>query len=93
MGVLETRELTKPAHWRLKATFWLDVMVLVSFCALQISQKAIPMPKRYFGLPKVLGQQQIAKLMDSAATPFIESFLTLHACPSRKCHRERTNAS
>jgi hypothetical protein len=34
-GVLEARELTKPAHWRLKTTFWLDVTLLVSVCALQ----------------------------------------------------------
>jgi hypothetical protein len=29
------RESAKPAQWRLKTTFWLDVMLLVSVCALQ----------------------------------------------------------
>ncbi|MBV8729243.1 MAG: DUF4405 domain-containing protein [Acidobacteriia bacterium] len=33
--VLATREPAKPAHWRLKTTFWLDVTLLVSLCALQ----------------------------------------------------------
>jgi hypothetical protein len=31
----ETRESAKPAHWRLKMTFWLDVTLLVCVCALQ----------------------------------------------------------
>ena len=30
-----TAEPAKPAHWRLKITFWLDVSLLVSICALQ----------------------------------------------------------
>jgi hypothetical protein len=34
-GAVEARELAKPAHWRLKTTFWLDVTLLVSVCALQ----------------------------------------------------------
>jgi len=34
-GVIETRESAKPALWRLKMTFWLDVALLVSICALQ----------------------------------------------------------
>ncbi len=33
-GVVEAGELAKPAHWRLKITFWLDVMLLISACAL-----------------------------------------------------------
>jgi hypothetical protein len=31
----EARESAKPAQWRLKTVFWLDVMLLVSVCALQ----------------------------------------------------------
>jgi hypothetical protein len=34
-GVVEERESAKPAHWRLKTTFWLDVTLLVSVGALQ----------------------------------------------------------
>ena len=34
-GVVETRESAKPALWRLKMAFWLDVTLLVSICALQ----------------------------------------------------------
>ena len=34
-SVLETRESAKPAQWRLKLTFWLDVTLLVSVCILQ----------------------------------------------------------
>jgi hypothetical protein len=34
-SVVETRESVKPAQWRLKITFWLDVTLLVSVCALQ----------------------------------------------------------
>ena len=34
-GVVEARESAKPAQWRLKTTFWLDVTLLVSVCALQ----------------------------------------------------------
>jgi cation transport ATPase len=30
-----TRESAKPAQWRLKITFWLDVTLLLSICALQ----------------------------------------------------------
>jgi hypothetical protein len=30
-----TKRSAKPAHWRLKMTFWLDVTLLVSVCALQ----------------------------------------------------------
>ncbi|HEY6308205.1 MAG TPA: DUF4405 domain-containing protein [Candidatus Angelobacter sp.] len=30
-----TRDAAKPAQWRLKIAFWLDVMLLVSLCALQ----------------------------------------------------------
>jgi hypothetical protein len=33
--VAEARESAKPAQWRLKTTFWLDVTLLVSVCALQ----------------------------------------------------------
>ena len=33
--VLETRESARPAQWRLKLTFWLDVTLLVSVCILQ----------------------------------------------------------
>lgn len=33
-SVTETRESAKPAQWRLKITFWLDVSLLVSVCAL-----------------------------------------------------------
>jgi hypothetical protein len=33
--VIEARESAKPAQWRLKTTFWLDVTLLVSVCALQ----------------------------------------------------------
>src|SRR5438132_11658406 len=32
---VETRESAKPAQWRLTITFWLDVTLLVSVCALQ----------------------------------------------------------
>jgi hypothetical protein len=34
-SVVKTRESAKPAQWRLKTTFWLDVMLLVSVSALQ----------------------------------------------------------
>jgi hypothetical protein len=34
-SVLETRKSAKPAQWRLKLTFWLDVTLLVSVCILQ----------------------------------------------------------
>jgi hypothetical protein len=34
-SVVEARESAKPAHWRLKTTFWLDVTLLVSVCVLQ----------------------------------------------------------
>ncbi len=34
-SVVETRDSAKPAQWRLKITFWLDVTLLVSVCALQ----------------------------------------------------------
>jgi hypothetical protein len=34
-SVAEARESAKPADWRLKTTFWLDVTLLVSVCALQ----------------------------------------------------------
>ena len=34
-GVVETRDSAKAALWRLKMTFWLDVTLLVSICALQ----------------------------------------------------------
>src|SRR5882757_1481269 len=34
-SVVETRNSTKPAQWRLKMTFWLDVSLLVSVCAMQ----------------------------------------------------------
>ena len=34
-NVVETRESVKPARRRLKITFWLDVTLLVSVCALQ----------------------------------------------------------
>ena len=34
-GVVEARESAKPAQWRLKTTFWLDVTLLVSVVALQ----------------------------------------------------------
>ena len=34
-GVVETRDSAKPAPWRLKVAFWLDVTLLVSVCALQ----------------------------------------------------------
>ncbi len=34
-SVVETRESAKPAQWRLTITFWLDVTLLVSVCALQ----------------------------------------------------------
>lgn len=33
--VAETRKATKPAPWRLRMTFWLDMALLVSVCALQ----------------------------------------------------------
>src|SRR5947208_4170272 len=33
--VVATRESAKPAQWRLKMTFWLDVALLVSVCILQ----------------------------------------------------------
>ncbi len=33
--ILETRDAAKPARWRLKVTFWLDVTLLISVCALQ----------------------------------------------------------
>ena len=33
--VAATRESAKPAQWRLKITFWLDVTLLISICALQ----------------------------------------------------------
>ncbi|MGA8593423.1 MAG: DUF4405 domain-containing protein [Bryobacteraceae bacterium] len=33
--VAATGESAKPAQWRLKTTFWLDVTLLVSICALQ----------------------------------------------------------
>ena len=38
MGAVVTRKTdgsVKPPHWRLKVTFWLDVTLLVSLCALQ----------------------------------------------------------
>lgn len=34
-GAVETRESAKPAQWRLKMTFWLDLTLLVSVVALQ----------------------------------------------------------
>src|SRR5215467_2129020 len=34
-AIVETRESAKPALWRLKVTFWLDVTLLISICALQ----------------------------------------------------------
>src|SRR5215467_4971340 len=34
-AIVETRESAKPAAWRLRVTFWLDVTLLVSICALQ----------------------------------------------------------
>lgn len=34
-SVAETRQSAKPAQWRLRMTFWLDVTLLVSVCALQ----------------------------------------------------------
>ena len=34
-SVVEARESAKPAQWRLKITFWLDLTLLVSVCALQ----------------------------------------------------------
>ena len=34
-NVAETRKTTKPAQWRLRMTFWLDMALLVSVCALQ----------------------------------------------------------
>src|SRR5215471_8469190 len=34
-AIVETRESAKPAAWRLRVTFWLDVTLLVSLCALQ----------------------------------------------------------
>jgi len=34
-SVAEARDSAKPAQWRLKTTFWLDVTLLVSVCALQ----------------------------------------------------------
>ena len=34
-SVVEMRESAQPAPWRLKMTFWLDMMLLVSVCALQ----------------------------------------------------------
>ena len=34
-SVVETRESAKPAQWRLKITFLLDVTLLVSVCVLQ----------------------------------------------------------
>jgi Domain of unknown function (DUF4405) len=33
--VVETRELVRPLPWRLKITFWLDLTLLASVCALQ----------------------------------------------------------
>ena len=33
-SMVETRESAKPAQWRLKVTFWLDVALLVSVCVL-----------------------------------------------------------
>lgn len=35
MGVADARESANPPHRRLKTIFWLDVTLLVSFCALQ----------------------------------------------------------
>ena len=35
LNVVEKRESAKSAPWRLKMTFWLDVTLLVSVCALQ----------------------------------------------------------
>ncbi len=35
LDVIETRESAKPSQWRLKTTFWLEVTLLVSVCALQ----------------------------------------------------------
>ena len=34
-SAVEARGSAKPAQWRLKTTFWLDVALLVSICALQ----------------------------------------------------------
>ena len=34
-SALVTRESARPSQWRLKITFWLDVSLLVSVCALQ----------------------------------------------------------
>jgi hypothetical protein len=34
-SLAEARESAKPAQWRLKTIFWLDVTLLVSVCALQ----------------------------------------------------------
>jgi Domain of unknown function (DUF4405) len=33
--VIKLRDSAKPAQWRLKITFWLDVMLMLSVCALQ----------------------------------------------------------
>jgi integrase/recombinase XerD len=49
-----------------------------------------PYPKRSFRLPKVLSQQQVAKLIDSATTPFYRMLLmTLYATGLRRVELSR----
>jgi integrase/recombinase XerD len=49
-----------------------------------------PYPKRHFRLPKVLSQQQVARLIDSATTPFYRIILmTLYATGLRRAELAR----
>jgi integrase/recombinase XerD len=53
-----------------------------------------PYPKRNFRLPKVLSQQQVAKLIESATTPFYRIILmTLYATGLRRAELARLKVS
>jgi integrase/recombinase XerD len=53
-----------------------------------------PYPRRNFRLPKVLSQQQVAKLIDSATTPFYRIILmTLYATGLRRAELARLKVS
>jgi integrase/recombinase XerD len=53
-----------------------------------------PYPKRNFRLPKVLSQQQVARLIDSATTPFYRIILmTLYATGLRRAELARLKVS
>jgi hypothetical protein len=52
-NVVQARDSARPAQWRLKTTFWLDVSLLVSVCALQtVSFTGLVLPE-WLGLAMV----------------------------------------